>query len=143
VKDDVDAAGFDEIVLVGHSLAGCSLPATIGLLGVRVRHAVFVACTVPENGQSAFDTLSFDIQAHADSAHDRDDPGVLDQQRAKAMFGNDLTDEQFAWCCERMVPESLNLVSVRDSAGRVLTWVKAMAPWPHSSHRSVGQDGVR
>jgi len=29
VADDVDGAGFDEIVLVGHSLAGCSMPATL------------------------------------------------------------------------------------------------------------------
>ena len=29
VAADVDAAGFDEIVLVGHSLAGCSLPGVV------------------------------------------------------------------------------------------------------------------
>jgi len=28
VVADVDAAGFDDVVLVGHSLAGCSMPAT-------------------------------------------------------------------------------------------------------------------
>src|SRR6476620_11651992 len=33
---DVDAAAFDEIVLVGHSLAGATMPAAIGLLGDRV-----------------------------------------------------------------------------------------------------------
>ena len=31
VVADIDAAGFDEVVLVGHSLAGCSMPAAIGL----------------------------------------------------------------------------------------------------------------
>src|SRR3954464_6719721 len=63
VRDDVDAAGlFDEFVLVGHSLAGCSMPSMIDLLGERVRHAVFVACTVPEQGKSAFDTLDPEIQ---------------------------------------------------------------------------------
>src|SRR5438270_914621 len=54
VRDDVDAAGFDEFVLAGHSLAGCSMPAMIELLGGRVRHAVFIGCTVPEDGLSAF-----------------------------------------------------------------------------------------
>ena len=57
VADDVDAAGFDEIVLVGHSLAGCSMPAMVGLLGDRVRDAVFVACTVPEDGTTCIATL--------------------------------------------------------------------------------------
>ena len=65
---DVDAAGFDDLVLVGHSLAGCSMPAMIGLLGERVRHAVFVACTVPEDGRSAFDTLDPEIQAMIQAA---------------------------------------------------------------------------
>src|SRR6185295_12056405 len=63
IRDDVDAAGFDDIVLVGHSLAGCSMPGTIGLLGARVRHAVFVACTVPDDGTSAYDMLDPEIQA--------------------------------------------------------------------------------
>ena len=62
VRDDVDAAGLDEVVLVGHSLAGCSMPATLGLLGARVRHAVFVACTVPDDGKSAYDMLDAGIQ---------------------------------------------------------------------------------
>src|SRR5262245_11474985 len=57
VVSDVEAAGFDDVVLVGHSLAGCSLPAIIGLLGDRVRHAVFVACTLPAHGTSCIDTL--------------------------------------------------------------------------------------
>src|SRR5579862_9974256 len=57
VRDDIDRAGFDEVVLVGHSLAGCSMPAMIGLLGARVRHAVFVAATVPDDGKSAYDML--------------------------------------------------------------------------------------
>src|SRR5262249_9208919 len=59
---DIDAAGFDEVVLVGHSLAGCSMPGTIGRLGARVRHAVFVACTVPDDGKSAYDMLDPAIQ---------------------------------------------------------------------------------
>src|SRR5687768_17009003 len=62
---DVDSAGFDEIVLVGHSLAGSTMPAAIGLLGDRVRHAVFVACTVPEHGTSSFDTLPQDLKDRA------------------------------------------------------------------------------
>jgi pimeloyl-ACP methyl ester carboxylesterase len=111
VAADVDRAGFDEIVLVGHSLAGCSLPATIGLLGDRVHHAVFVACTVPEDGQSSFDTLSPDIKARAQAASDDNEPGVLSPDLARRLFGNDLDDDQFAWCHERMVPEALNLVT--------------------------------
>jgi pimeloyl-ACP methyl ester carboxylesterase len=110
VLADVDTVGFDELVLVGHSLAGCSMPATIRLLGERVRHAVFVACTVPADGASCFEALSPDIQnrAHADETDGR---GLLNAEVARTLFGNDLDDEQFAWCMQRTVPEAPALVT--------------------------------
>ncbi len=109
VRDDVDAAGYDEFVLVGHSLAGCSMPAMIGLLGARVLHAVFVACTVPEQGKSAFDTLDPEIQAMAGEAAPTDTPQTMSGELAKIVLGNDLTDEQLAFCVERLVPEAPHL----------------------------------
>jgi pimeloyl-ACP methyl ester carboxylesterase len=113
IAEDVDRAGFDEVVLAGHSLAGCSLPAAIGLLGDRVRHAVFVACTVPEDGASCLDTLEPEIQAMGRATRNQREPGapsVMDPPRAKTIFGNDLDDEQFAWCVARMVPEAPQLI---------------------------------
>lgn len=109
VAADVDAAGFDEIVLVGHSLAGCSMPATIGLLGERVRHAVFVACTVPEDGTSCMDTLPDDIRALAHRPSETAELGVLPAELARAMFAGDLDEEQIAWMLARMVPEAPGL----------------------------------
>ena len=111
IAHDVDEARFDDIVLVGHSLAGCSMPATVGLLGDRVRHAVFVACTVPEHGTSSLDTLDPEVQAMAREGLEGGATGVLDSALAKALFGNDLDDEQFAWCVERMVPEAPSLIT--------------------------------
>jgi pimeloyl-ACP methyl ester carboxylesterase len=113
VVADVDAAGFDSVVLVGHSLAGCSMPATIGLLGDRVRHAVFVACSVPEHGTSCVDTLPFDVQAFARASLDSGDSGVLSPAMAKDFFGNDLDEGQMAWMMERMVPEAPGLLTDR------------------------------
>jgi pimeloyl-ACP methyl ester carboxylesterase len=46
VLDDINAAGLDHVVLVGHSLAGVSLPVIAGRLGDRVAHLVFVSCLV-------------------------------------------------------------------------------------------------
>jgi pimeloyl-ACP methyl ester carboxylesterase len=130
VAADVDAAGVDDVVLVGHSLAGCSMPATIGLLGDRVRHAVFVACTVPEHGSSCVDTLPADLQAFARANLDSD-PGVLSPELAKGLFGNDLDDAQFAWMLEQMVPdapglltEPVDLSPLRSAMPR--TWVRPL-----------------
>lgn len=108
---DIDEAGFDEVMLVGHSLAGSSMPATIGLLGQRVRHAVFVAATVPEDGTSGLDTLPEDIRGMALEAARTGGSGVLDSELARVLFGNDLNEEQFAWMQQRMVPEGLRLTT--------------------------------
>jgi pimeloyl-ACP methyl ester carboxylesterase len=110
VAADVDAAGFDELVLVGHSLAGCSMPATMALLGERVRHAVFVACTVPDDGRSAFDMLDPSIQEMIRAAGDAE-PRPMDAATARLVLGDDLTDEQFAWCSERLVAEAPGLTT--------------------------------
>lgn len=111
VRGDVDAAGYDEVMLVGHSLAGCSMPAMIGLLGPRVRHAVFVACTVPEDGHSAFDTLDPEIQAMAGASGEPAEPRPMDAAMARVVLGDDLDEEQFAWCLDRLVPEAHRLTS--------------------------------
>jgi pimeloyl-ACP methyl ester carboxylesterase len=112
VRADMDAAGFDDVVLAGHSLAGCSMPSMIDLLGDRVRHAVFVACTVPETGKSAFDTLDPEVQAMARAgaaAAGDAQPRAMDNELARLVLGNDLTDEQLAFCLERLVPEAVGL----------------------------------
>jgi pimeloyl-ACP methyl ester carboxylesterase len=112
VAADVDAAGFDDIVLAGHSLAGCSMPNMIGLLGDRVRHAVFVACTVPETGKSAFDTLDPEVQAMARAGAEAmgdAEPRRMDDELARLVLGNDLTPEQLDFCLERLVPEATRL----------------------------------
>jgi pimeloyl-ACP methyl ester carboxylesterase len=131
VVADIDAAGFDDVVLVGHSLAGCSMPATIGLLGRRVRHAVFVACTVPEHGKSCVDVLPAELQAFARAGLESGDPGVLSAEMAKAMFGNDIDEAQLAWMVDRMVPEAPGLLTepVDRSplgAGVPVTWVRTL-----------------
>jgi pimeloyl-ACP methyl ester carboxylesterase len=140
VADDVDGAGFDEIVLVGHSLAGCTMPGIVALLGDRVRHAVFVACTVPEDGTTCFDTLDAAVQARGrdaadDAAHDaaRREPSGMDADMAELVLGIDLTDEQFAWCVERLVPEATGITTepvdlapfgAHPSMGR--TWIRTL-----------------
>jgi pimeloyl-ACP methyl ester carboxylesterase len=111
LKDEVDAAGFDRFVLVGHSLAGCSMPAMVDLLGDRVSHLVFLACTVPEDGTACLDTLDPEVRAIAADSPPARELGVLPREAAAAMFGNDLDDDQLEWCVSRMVPEAPRLVS--------------------------------
>jgi len=133
VAADLDEAGFDDVVLVGHSLAGCVLPAVVGRLGAaRVRSVAFVAATVPEGGVSALETLDDDLRARAGAAtaQPADEPATMDDAMARIVLGDDLDEEQFAWCVERLVPEALQLVidpvdlaPLRDVA---CTWVRTL-----------------
>jgi pimeloyl-ACP methyl ester carboxylesterase len=111
VVADIDATGFDEVVLAGHSLAGCSIPATISLLGPRVRHVVFVACTVPEDGTSAFDTLEPEVKERATRVGPGGGPATATSDFTRQMFGNDLDEDQLEWMRQRLVPEGYGLTS--------------------------------
>jgi pimeloyl-ACP methyl ester carboxylesterase len=131
VVEDINRAGFDEVVLAGHSLAGCSMPAMVGMLGARVRHAVFIACTVPEHGANCLSTLEPEIRDGAESAQDSDGTGMLSAETVRALFGNDLDEQQLAWCLDRIVPEApalttepVDLTPLRGPMPR--TWVRPL-----------------
>lgn len=130
VLSDVEAAGFDEAVLAGHSMAGCSMPAIIGLLDGRVRHAVFIGCTVPDHGTSIFDTLDPGIQDMIRSAGEDVEPAPMDPEMAKIVLGDDLTADQTDWCVERMVAEAPGLiqepVDLAPMSGVPCTWLRTM-----------------
>lgn len=108
VASSVRAAGFEEVVLVGHSLAGCSMPSTIARLGSSVRRAVLVGATVPPDGAACVDTLDPDLQALV--RRGTGEPAVMDEATARLMLGDDLGEERFAWCVERLVPEAPGLI---------------------------------
>ena len=111
VHRQIDKAGFDRFVLAGHSLAGCSMPAMVGRLGARVAHLVFLGCTVPEDGTSCVSTLDADVRSRAEEPSPGADLETLDARSARAMFGNDMTEDQFGWCMSKMVPEAPRLVT--------------------------------
>ena len=130
VRSDVDEAGFDAVVLVGHSLAGCSMPAIMGGLGDRVQHAVFVGCTVPDDGRSAYDMLDPSIQEMIRNAGGVE-PRPMDEELARVVLGDDLSEEQFAWCVERLVAEApglttepVDLSPLRSGVAR--SWVRTL-----------------
>jgi pimeloyl-ACP methyl ester carboxylesterase len=58
VACEVDEAGLDDVVLVGHSSGGYVIPGAAARLGAgRVRHLVFIAATVPAEGRRPLDYL--------------------------------------------------------------------------------------
>jgi pimeloyl-ACP methyl ester carboxylesterase len=113
IKDSVDAvveelvAGDRPAVLVGHSMAGITLPGVVGRVPELVRTVVFVSCTVPADGQCLLDSLDPGMRAIADEAESRGDPvAMLERDLAVTVFCNDMDDKQTAFTLDRMVPEA-------------------------------------
>ncbi len=108
VVDEIARTGWDRVVLVGHSLAGLTLPRVAARVPDRLARLVFVACTVPPAGATCLDT--FDAATRAAALERFESNGWIAEptppERVRVIFGNDLDDEQFAWMVERMVPDA-------------------------------------
>jgi len=130
VVDEIVSNDLTDVLLVGHSLAGITLPGVAARIPERLSRLVFVACTVPADGTSVFDTLSPDVQAAAEETSGPDDT-PLRAEMAKVVFCNDMDDELTAWTVSHMVPEAMqvayekvDLSGLRQPIPR--TWVRLL-----------------
>ena len=112
-----DAAGWERFVLVGHSLAGITIPEVARRAPGRVAHLVFVACSVPPEGGSVLDCLDGDIAAMARAnlaAQMTLEPGVavpsMDDETARAMFGTDLDEAAMQLVLDHMGAEVMSVM---------------------------------
>jgi pimeloyl-ACP methyl ester carboxylesterase len=101
VVADIEAAGLTRAILVGHSLAGITLPRVLERIAGRIAHAVFVACVVPREGQSALDAIAISDDLRPTG------PDLLDEERARAMFCSDMDEAQARFVLSRLCPEAV------------------------------------
>jgi len=111
-----DRAGYDRFVLVGHSLGGLTIAEVTQRAPTRVAHLVFVSCLIPPDGQSSIDALPVELRqlaADAVRASERDDAAVgrLDDDTIRAMFCNDMNDEQTAFVLDHVGSEVPSLLT--------------------------------
>jgi pimeloyl-ACP methyl ester carboxylesterase len=108
VLDEAVTAGFGRFALVGHSLGGVTITETGYRHPGRVSHLVYVGALVPPPGSNAARVMTGDDLRTSD--------GILppmDQSMARALFGNDLTDEQWAEAAAGLVPDAAALMNAR------------------------------
>jgi pimeloyl-ACP methyl ester carboxylesterase len=130
VASDIDASGWDRTLLVGHSMAGITLPRVVGLREDVLAGVVFVACTVPAHGQSCAEAMALEVTDDAAVRLDEPADDTTGEDRARRSFGNDLDDEQYAWMTDRMldgeafriVAEPCDLSGLTDAVPRF--WVR-------------------
>jgi pimeloyl-ACP methyl ester carboxylesterase len=89
---DVDAAGFDRTVLVGHSMGGLTISEVARREPDRVEHLVFVSCIVPREGESAMQALPPDLLETP--------PDLVE------MFCSDMDEEQTRFVVDRIGTEA-------------------------------------
>jgi pimeloyl-ACP methyl ester carboxylesterase len=110
VADIVDR-DLTDVALVGHSLAGCTLPLVADRIPERLARLVFVSCTVPSDGQSVIDTLDPELRDMARSAATDAPMSTLPPELAEALFCNDMTEAQTRSTIERLVPEAPRVIA--------------------------------
>lgn len=102
VLADADASGYERFVLVGHSLAGLTIPEVARRAPERVAHLVFVSCAVPPEGCSVLDTLDGEVAqlsrqnlaaARASTGAGATSAPSFSDDMLRHMFGTDLDDE--------------------------------------------------
>lgn len=113
VLADADRAGRDRFVLVGHSLGGLTITEVARVAPGRVAALVFVSCAVPPEGRSVMDTAAPDVRDLGERARTRPRVGRgagLDEATARAMFCNDMDDEQARFVLDRLGAEAEGIV---------------------------------
>jgi pimeloyl-ACP methyl ester carboxylesterase len=110
VVTDVLAADLTDIVLVGHSFGGVTVPRVMSLLAERIRQVVLVSAVVPEDDTRVLDQIDPDVRAAVEASIAG---GIysIDAESARAMLCNDADAEQSAFILDRMVDDSAALLT--------------------------------
>ena len=108
---DIENAGLDEFVIVGHSMAGLTVPGVATKLGAsRVREMVFAAAFVPPDGGAVVDTLPGLVGWYARRKADTGRPGTLPTSLAEFAFCNGMTRQQRRFSRDRFYAESPSII---------------------------------
>ena len=110
VVDDVERAGFEDIVIVGHSLAGVTLPGVVARLGVsRVREMILAAAFIPAQGAAIVDLIAGPLAGLARRRAQTDKPLRLPALIARYAFCNGMTRAQRLFALSHMYAESVRV----------------------------------
>lgn len=108
VTSQILASNPQRVVLVGHSMAGITIPGVAARLGATmVQRMMFLACCVPPNGKSVLDTLHPPMNIIASFEAKRKKisqplPGFI----ARWVFANGMTADQKQFVVDSLCAES-------------------------------------
>jgi pimeloyl-ACP methyl ester carboxylesterase len=132
VVADVEAAGFDDVVVVGHSIGGLTVPGVVTRLGPsRVRELIMAAAFVPPQGLSVVDVLRGPLAPLARIGARTNISFEMPTAAARFAFYNGMSRDQRAFALARIYAESRRVivepVDRRDLPGEVpRTWIMTL-----------------
>jgi pimeloyl-ACP methyl ester carboxylesterase len=107
VVADIEQARLGDVVIVGHSMAGVTVPGVVAKLGAgRVREMVLVAAFVPPQGTAIIDTLGGFVGFYARHAARLPRTVTLPAAVARFAFCTGMTRAQRKFTLARIYPES-------------------------------------
>ncbi|MBV8930702.1 MAG: alpha/beta fold hydrolase [Mycobacteriaceae bacterium] len=112
VVADVESAGLGDVVVVGHSLAGVTVPGVVAKLGSsRVREMILVGAFVPPQGSAVLDVLRGPLATFARRLSDIRATATLPAAVARYAFCNGMTREQRRFTLSRICGDGAALVT--------------------------------
>ncbi|MEU8873703.1 alpha/beta hydrolase [Streptomyces javensis] len=110
VREDVEAEDLRDVVLVGHSFAGVTVPLVLDRIPERIRHVVLVSAVVPPDGSRVLDQIDPGVRGLVEQSITA---GVYRQARvgAAAMLCNDMDEATAASALNRLADDSAALLS--------------------------------
>ena len=102
--EQIENAGLDEVVIVGHSLAGLTVPGIVGALGrSRVREMILAASCLPVQGSAIVDTLVGPLAWYVRRAvRLRKPPATMPNVLSALIFCNGMTRAQRRFTLSRI-----------------------------------------
>jgi pimeloyl-ACP methyl ester carboxylesterase len=134
---DIDHAGLHDIVIVGHSAAGLTVPGAVTKLGAsRVREMILAAACVPAEGQTMADVVSWPAAKVARRKAKKSVPYTVPPVLARQMFLNGVPRARRRFMAGRTYPESpripMETVSRRGLPDDVpRTWIMTLRDRTH------------
>jgi pimeloyl-ACP methyl ester carboxylesterase len=109
---DIESAGLTDIVIVGHSIGGMTLPGMASKLGTaRVRVMIFAAAFLPPEGAMLVDTLPWLLARIARRFAKRGMPRQTPRLLARFAYLNGVPLERRRFMSGKLYPESLRILT--------------------------------
>ncbi|RSM46429.1 alpha/beta hydrolase [Amycolatopsis balhimycina DSM 5908] len=110
VAADVLERDLTDIVLVGHSFGGVTVPRVMALLPERIRHVVLLSAVVPEDRTRVLDQIDPDVRTAVEAGITG---GVysVGVEAARTMLCNDADEDQTAFILGGLVDDAAALLT--------------------------------